>query len=45
MISHKQAMPVVQLGMGVAMSAENFYKVKDSFISNLASLLKIAPSR
>ena len=40
-----RAMPVVQVSMGVSTSVEDFYKVKDSFISNLAGVLGIATSR
>jgi len=40
-----KAMPVVQISMGVSTSVADFYLIKDSFISNLAGLLGIAPSR
>lgn len=40
-----RAMPVVQVSMGVSTSVDDFYKIKDSFVSNLASLLGIAPAR
>jgi len=40
-----KAMPVVQISMGVSTSVDDFYLIKDTFISNLAGLLGIAPSR
>jgi hypothetical protein len=40
-----QAMPVVSVGMNLAVSEEDFYEVKDTFISNIASVLGINPSR
>mmetsp|Transcript_41983 Transcript_41983/g.98471 ORF Transcript_41983/g.98471 Transcript_41983/m.98471 type:complete len:1625 (+) Transcript_41983:1-4875(+) len=40
-----EGMPVVSVSMGVSTSVEEFYNVKDSFISNLASLLGVSPNR
>ena len=40
-----EGMPVVAVSMGVSTSVEDFYKVKGTFISTLAQLLGIPPSR
>jgi cysteine-rich repeat protein len=40
-----QAMPVVQVSMTVSTSTQDFYKIKDAFLSSLASILGINPTR
>ncbi len=40
-----RSMPVVSVSMGVSTSVDNFYKVKDSFLSNLAFTLGIDVNR
>jgi cysteine-rich repeat protein len=40
-----RSMPVVAVSMGVSVSVENFYKVKDTFLSNLAFTLGINVNR
>jgi cysteine-rich repeat protein len=40
-----QTLPVVAVSMGVSVSVADFYKVKDSFMSNLASTLGIDVKR
>ena len=40
-----QQMPVVQVGMNLAVSEADFYEMEDEFISSMASLLGIPPSR
>jgi cysteine-rich repeat protein len=40
-----KAMPVVQVSMTVSTSKQDFYKIKDAFLSSLASILGINPTR
>jgi cysteine-rich repeat protein len=40
-----KAMPVVQVSMTVSTTPQDFYKVKDAFLSSLAAILGINPTR
>ena len=40
-----KSMPVVQVSMGVSTSVADFYKIKDTFLSSLAGILGIDPTR
>ncbi len=40
-----KTLPIVQISLKLSTSAQDFYKIKDSFVSNLAVLLRINPTR
>jgi cysteine-rich repeat protein len=40
-----KTLPIVQISLTLSTAAEDFYKIKDAFVSNLALLLGINPSR
>ena len=39
-----RTMPTVQISMGLSVSVDQFYKVKDAFVSNIAAVLGINPA-
>ena len=40
-----KTLPIVQISLKLSTSSQDFYKIKDSFVSNLAALLRINPTR